>query len=149
MRLQRVGQFSSPLYVTAPPGDRRRIFVVEQDGTIRVVLGGKRLSRPFLDIRSLVRSGGEQGLLSMAFAPDYADSGRFYVYFNDRAGDIHIQELKRSGADPDRADAGSARNLLTIGHREFPNHNGGQLQFGPDGRLYAGIGDGGLPSWRR
>jgi glucose/arabinose dehydrogenase len=77
----------------------------------------------------------------MAFAPDYASSGLFYVYFTDRSGDIHIQEFKRSSAD--RAARGSARNLLTIDHREFGNHDGGQLQFGPDKYLYAGIGDGG------
>jgi glucose/arabinose dehydrogenase len=78
----------------------------------------------------------------MAFAPDYAKSGRFYIYFTDKTGDIRIQELKRSASNPDVAAAG-ARNLLRIGHREFPNHDGGQLQFGPDKRLYAGIGDGG------
>ena len=143
VKLKSVGSFSSPTYVTSPPGDRSRLFVVERAGRIRVVRDGRKLRAPFLDIRGQVRTDGERGLLSMAFAPDYERSGLFYVYFNDRAGDIHIQELKRTASDPERADAGSARNLLTIGHREFPNHNGGQLQFGPDGKLYAGIGDGG------
>ncbi len=85
--LVRIGTFDQPLYVTAPPGDRRRIFVVEQPGRIRVIVGGKVKARPFLDISGRVTSGGEQGLLSMAFAPDYRTSGRFYVYFNDRNGE--------------------------------------------------------------
>lgn len=143
VRLRTVGSFSSPTYVTAPSGDTRRLFVVERAGRIRVLLDGRKLGRPFLDISSQVRTDGERGLLSMAFAPDYATSGRFYVYFTDRSGDIRIQEFRRSAAGADRADRGSARNLLTIGHRSQTNHNGGQLQFGPDGHLYAGVGDGG------
>jgi glucose/arabinose dehydrogenase len=143
VRLKAVGNFSAPTYVTAPPGDRQRLFVVERAGRIRVMQNGRKLSAPFLDISSQVRTDGERGLLSMAFAPDYAQSGLFYAYFTAKSGDIHIQEFKRSSGDPDRADPASARDLLTIGHREFSNHNGGQLQFGPDGRLYAGIGDGG------
>src|SRR4051794_5054620 len=139
--LKRIGTFSSPVYLTAPPADTHRLFVVEQAGRIRIVKDGRKLSAPFLDISSQVQSGGERGLLSMAFAPDYKSSGRFYVYFTDQSGDIHIQELKRASAN--RAAPGSARNLLTIEHSEFGNHNGGQLQFGPDRRLYAGIGDGG------
>jgi glucose/arabinose dehydrogenase len=143
LRLAKIGDFSSPTYATAPRGDRRRLFVVERDGRIRVVRDGRKLGAPFLDISSNVSTDGERGLLSMAFAPDYTSSGRFYVYFTDQRGDIRIQEYMRSASNPDVAAAGSARNLLTIGHREFTNHDGGQLQFGPDGRLYAGIGDGG------
>ena len=140
--LRRVGRFAGPTYVTAPPGDRRRLFVVERAGTIRVLVDGRRRSRPFLDIRGSVRTGGERGLLSMAFARDYATSGRFYVYFTDGTGDIRIQEFRRS-ADPNLADPASRRDLLRIGHRRFGNHNGGQLQTGPDGLLYIGTGDGG------
>jgi glucose/arabinose dehydrogenase len=140
-RLKRIGSFSAPVYVTAPPADKHRLFVVEQAGRIRVVKDGHKLAKPFLDISSQVQSGGERGLLSMAFAPDYKSSGRFYVYFTDHGGDIHIQELRRASAN--RAASGSARNLLTIDHSEFGNHNGGQLQFGPDKHLYAGVGDGG------
>jgi glucose/arabinose dehydrogenase len=143
VKLRRIGSFSSPVYVTAPRGDTHRLFVVERAGRIRVVRDGRTLSTPFLNISSQVRTDGERGLLSMAFAPDYASSGRFYVYFTDNSGDIHIQEFRRSAGNPDVAAGGSARNLLTIGHREFSNHDGGQLQFGPDNRLYAGIGDGG------
>ena len=86
VRLAAVGTFEAPVYVTAPPGDRRRIFVVEQGGTIRVVRGGRAQRRPFLDVRSRVIAGGEQGLLSMAFAPDYAKTRRFYVNYTDRSG---------------------------------------------------------------
>ena len=131
VRLRSIGNFDAATYVTAPPGDRRRLFVVEQAGTIREVLDGRKLAKPFLDIRSQVQSGGERGLLSMAFAPDYAKSGLYYVYYTGRDGDIHIEEL------PTR------RELIRIEHSTYPNHNGGQLQFGPDGRLYAGTGDGG------
>jgi hypothetical protein len=142
VRLARVGRFDSPVYVTAPPGDRRRLFVVEQTGRIRVLVGGKRRSRPFLDIAGDVTSGGEQGLLSMAFAPDYAKSRRFYVYFTDHNGNVRVQQFQRSKASPDRADRGSRRAVLFVRH-PFANHNGGLLLFGPDGDLYVGIGDGG------
>src|SRR3954449_11712512 len=129
--LRRIGTFDSPTYLTSPPGDAHRLFVVEQEGTIREVRDGRKLAKPFLDIHTQVQAGGERGLLSMAFAPDYAKSHRFYVYYTGLDGDIHIQEF------PTR------RELVRIEHSTYPNHNGGQLQFGPDGRLYAGTGDGG------
>jgi glucose/arabinose dehydrogenase len=106
------------------------------------VLRGRKLARPFLNISPGVRTDGERGLLSMAFAPDYAKSGLFYVFFTDRNGDNHIQQFKRS-SNPNVAAAGSRRNVITIEHSQFSNHNGGQIQFGPDGFLYAGLGDGG------
>ena len=137
-RLQSIGRFESPVYVTSPPADRRRVFVVEQAGRIMVVGGGRK--RTFLDIRGQVTSGSEQGLLSVAFAPDYADSGRFYVYFTDNAGDQRVVEYRRSSAN--RADAGSARVVLRMADDEG-NHNGGLLLFGPDRHLYIGTGDGG------
>jgi glucose/arabinose dehydrogenase len=127
-------------YVTAPAGDRRRVFVVEQAGRIMVVRDGHKLAQPFLDIRSLVTSGGEQGLLSVAFAPDYAQSKRFYVYYTDRRGDQRVVEYKAASAD--RAEAGSARLVLHMADQQ-PNHNGGLLLFGPDRLLYIGTGDGG------
>jgi glucose/arabinose dehydrogenase len=142
VKLKKVGSFDSPIFVTAPRGDTHRLFVVERAGRIRVVKDGKKLARPFLDISSDVRTDSERGLLSMAFAPDYAKSGRFYIYFTDKTGDIRIQEYRRS-RNPDVASRSSARNLLRIAHREFSNHDGGQLQFGPDDYLYAGVGDGG------
>jgi glucose/arabinose dehydrogenase len=141
LRLIKIGTFATPTFVQAPPGDSSRLMVVEQAGRIRVVSGGRILRQPFLDIRSSVSSGGERGLLSMAFAPDYATSHLFYVYFTDRSGNNRIQQFRTSSAD--RADPSSRRNVLTIAHHAFPNHNGGQLEFGPDGMLYAGIGDGG------
>jgi glucose/arabinose dehydrogenase len=140
LRLVRVGNFDSPVYVTAPPGDRRRIFVVEQGGTVRIVRGGRKLDRPFLDVSAQISSGGERGLLSLAFAPDYASSGRFYVYYTATNGDIRIVEYRRASAE--RADAGSARVVLSVDH-PASNHNGGLIKFGPDGLLYAGLGDGG------
>jgi glucose/arabinose dehydrogenase len=141
VRLQLVGKFAAPLYVTAPLGDRRRIFVVEQAGTVRVVRDGHRLATPFLDIRRLVKSGGEQGLLSLAFAPDYASSGLFYVMYTAQPnGQERIVEYRRRTAD--LADPGSARLVLAQKDPE-PNHNGGLLLFGPDKLLYVGVGDGG------
>jgi glucose/arabinose dehydrogenase len=138
--LSRIGSFDQPLYVTAPPGDRTRIFVVEQTGRIRIVKNGKKVSTPFLDVSSKVSCCGEQGLLSMVFAPDYAKSKKFYINYTDRGGRDTTWEYRASSAD--RANAGSARNLLSIADPEG-NHNGGQLQFGPDDLLYVGTGDGG------
>jgi len=140
VRLAKVGSFSEPLYVTGAPGDTRRLFVVEQGGRIMVVRGGKQLAAPFLDIRALVTSGGEQGLLSVAFPPDYTRSGRFYVYYTDLQSNQRVVEYRR--ATRDRARASSARLVLRMNDPEG-NHNGGLLQFGPDGLLYIGTGDGG------
>ena len=141
MRLRRVGTFSSPVHVTAPPDDNARVMVVEQDGRIRVIRDGKVLDAPFLDIRDLVTGGGEQGLLSLAFAPDYDESGLFYVYYTDRAGDQRVVEYRAARA-PTGPTRGSARLVLRMADDEA-NHNGGQLAFGPDGLLYIGTGDGG------
>jgi glucose/arabinose dehydrogenase len=135
-----VGMFLNPTYVTAPPGDRSRLFVVEQDGIIRVVQHGHERARPFLDIRDRVLTGGERGLLSMAFAPNYRKNGRFYVYYTQDDGDIKVVEFK---GRRNRAHKSSARTILTQDHSTYSNHNGGQLEFGPDGRLYIGLGDGG------
>ncbi len=141
VKLVSVGRFNSPLYVTAPPGDARRLFVVEQGGTIRLVRGGKRVSRPFLDIRSKVTAGGEQGLLSMAFAPDYARTRRFYVNYTDKSGMQSVVEYRRSASSRDRA-LTSGRVVLRYDGEES-NHNGGLVVFGPDRLLYLGTGDGG------
>jgi glucose/arabinose dehydrogenase len=139
VRLRLVGRFESPTYLAAPPGDRRRRFVVQREGSIVVVRGRSRST--FLDISDRVTTGGESGLLSMAFAPDYRTSGRFFVYYTDNEGFIQIDQFLRS-SDPNRADPASRRSVLRIPHFRF-NHKGGQLQFGPDGMLYAGFGDGG------
>jgi glucose/arabinose dehydrogenase len=141
VRLVSVGRFDTPLYVTSPPGDNRRLMVVEQPGRIMVVRGGRTLPQPFLDVRSLVTYGGEQGLLSVAFPPDYQRSGRFYVYYTGGGGaDNRIVEYRRATAD--RADPSSARVVLTMPNVEA-NHNGGLMLFGPDGLMYVGTGDGG------
>jgi glucose/arabinose dehydrogenase len=151
--LAQIGDFNRPVYVMAPPRDTRNVFVVERGGTVRLLVDGALRARPFLDIRSLVLSSdsreSERGMLSIAFAPDYIISGRFYVYYTSRrppaarAGDVVVDEFRRSAADPEVADPASRRNLLAIDHDDYENHNGGQLAFGPDGALYAGTGDGG------
>ncbi len=141
VRLLRLGNFDEPTYLTAPRGDKRR-FVVEREGRIRVVQGGRTLGRPFLDISDRVTTGGESGLLSMAFARDYASSRRFYVYYTDQQGFIQIDQFRAAEGAPNRADPSSRRSVIRVPHHRF-NHKGGQLQVGADGMLYAGFGDGG------
>ena len=123
-----------------------RLFVVQQLGQILIYDGTRLLSTPFLDVSSLVTpnlSGeSERGLLGLAFDPHYATNGFFFIYYTDRSGNITLARYSVS-ANRDRADPNSAAIVLTIDHTEFPNHNGGQLQFGPDGYLYFGPGDGG------
>lgn len=146
-----VGDFRRPTHVTATPAVPDLLFVVEQAGKISVLEDEVPLSKPFLDIRSLVKAkpdagaGAEQGLLSMAFPPDYADTGLFYVYFNNNDADIEVDEFSVSAADPARADPASRRPVIVIDHRAADNHNGGQLQFAPGGSplLYFATGDGG------
>jgi glucose/arabinose dehydrogenase len=140
VRLVSVGGFASPLLVTAPPQDRRRVFIVQQGGRVMIVRGGRKLARPFLDISSLVTAGGEQGLLGLAFAPDYARTKRFYVYYTARDGSQNVVAYRAATAD--RANPASARRVLRMPDSES-NHNGGQLVFGPDRLLYIGTGDGG------
>ena len=137
-----LGRFDEPTYLAAPRGERRRRFVVERGGRIRVVVGRRVLAEPFLDMSDLVTTGGESGLLSMAFAPDYESSRRFYVYYTDSQGFPTIDSFRRSERTPDRALPESRRNIISVPHQRF-NHKGGQIQFGPDGRLYAAFGDGG------
>ena len=129
----------SPVHVAAPRSEPGRLYVVEQAGTIRVVENGRVRAAPFLDIRSIVRSGGEQGLLSVAFHPRYASNRRFYVNYTDRDGHTNVVEYRSNGT---RALPGTARRLLFV-RQPYANHNGGQVVFGPDGRLYVGMGDGG------
>ena len=140
-KLEKVALFQGAVHVTHAPGDPR-LFVVELPGRVRVVRDGQLKKEPFLDITDLVSLGGEQGLLSVAFAPDYATSGRFYVDYTDKRGDVRIVEYRVSAADPDRADEGTRRELLTI-EKPAANHNGGLVLFDPAGMLLIGIGDGG------
>src|SRR4051794_23312670 len=135
--------FEQPVHVASAPGDPHRLFVVEREGRIVELRDGVKQDTPFLDIHGDVKSaGGEQGLLSVAFAPDYATSRKFYVYYTaprppDSGGSV-ITIAEYTGNDP-----ASRRIPLTIDHPTNSNHNGGQLQFGPDGMLYAATGDGG------
>ena len=138
--------FSSPVLFLQDPLDIAVQFVVEQGGRIRVVRNGTVLSTDFLDLRSSVLSGGERGLLGMAFEPD-AQSGRFYVNFTNRSGDTVVARFRRS-SDPLVANSTSRFDLRWGGGaavipQPFSNHNGGNLVFGPDGYLYIGMGDGG------
>jgi glucose/arabinose dehydrogenase len=109
---------------------------------VRVVEGGKVREAPFLDVSSRVSRGSEQGLLSLAFHPEYAKNGRFFVSFTDRRGDTRVVERRVSPEDPDRADASFEREILYVA-QPYSNHNGGLILFGPDGKLYIGLGDGG------
>ncbi|TKS58105.1 MAG: hypothetical protein EWM72_03219 [Nitrospira sp.] len=136
---------TSPVFLTAAPGDGTRLFMVEQGGTIRIfdVVTGALLATPFLDIAGLITSGGEEGLLGMAFDPNYGANGRVYVFYTNTNGDEVIARYQRSLVNPNLADPSTATILQTVPHPTFANHNGGMLAFGPDGCLYAGIGDGG------
>lgn len=122
-------------------GDNR-MFITQQHGVVRIYDGTRLLPDPFLDVRHLVTSEGEQGLLSIAFHPDYARNGLFYVNYTNLGGHTVVARYSVMPTDPNRANAASAVTLLTI-NQPFANHNGGQMQFGPDGYLYIGMGDGG------
>jgi glucose/arabinose dehydrogenase len=140
LALKRIGSFDNPTYIAGAPGFPKLLFVVEQPGKIAVLRGGHELRHPFLDISGLVDFGGERGLLSIAFPPDYKQSGDFYVYYTDKAGNIRVDEFQRAGAT--RARRSSRRNVIVIHHPVNANHNGGQLQFFGN-LLYLGTGDGG------
>ena len=131
----------SPLHVASPRNERGRIYVVEQTGRIRVVVNGRLRARAFLDIRSRVRAGGEQGLLSVAFHPSYRRNRRLYVNYTDVNGHTRVVEYRSDRAGT-RVLTRTRRQLLFVA-QPYPNHNGGQLAFGPDGFLYVGMGDGG------
>jgi glucose/arabinose dehydrogenase len=135
-----VSGLSSPLFLTAPANDGR-LFIVEQRGTIRVVKNGQLVERPFLDLRGQITSAGERGLLGLAFHPKYATNGFFYVDYTDLAGNTRVVRFHAApGADTSDATAGTV--ILAV-PQPFANHNGGMLQFGADGMLYIGMGDGG------
>jgi glucose/arabinose dehydrogenase len=138
--LQKVGDFDQPDYVTQPPGGQD-LYVVEQSGIVRIVRGGQVLSKPAIDISDEVTDAGEQGLLSIAFPPDFQRSRVVYAYFTGTDQDQHVF---RYSVRPDGTfDEASAREILHMA--DFAsNHNGGSLVFGPDGYLYIGTGDGGL-----
>jgi glucose/arabinose dehydrogenase len=131
-------RLDAPLGISSTSGEPNRLYIVEQPGEVRVLEGGRLLPKPFLDIRDKVVSGGEQGLLSLAFDPEYASNQLFYVDYTDTNGNTRVVEYEAvaSSAPVER------RQLLFV-EQPYPNHNGGQLAFGPDRRLYVGMGDGG------
>ncbi|MFO0838490.1 MAG: PQQ-dependent sugar dehydrogenase [Phycisphaerae bacterium] len=135
-----------PIYVTHAPRDYARIFVIEKHGRIRIIRNGTLLTTPFLDINAIVGGGtttqSEQGLLGLAFHPDYANNGYFFVNYTDNSGNTVVARYRVSAADPDVADPASAFTLLNV-VQPFSNHNGGWTEFGPDGYLYLALGDGG------
>ena len=134
-------RFEQPVHLCAPPGDRR-LFVVEQPGRVRIVVKGVLRTRPFLDLGDRVRSGGERGLLSIAFHPRYASNGLLFVNYTDREGNTRIERYRVSARDPELADKASATLILAI-DQPYANHNGGHLLFDPDGKLLIPMGDGG------
>ena len=136
------GTLEAPVHIAAPRLDPNRLFIVEQPGRIRVVRNGTLLAAPFLAIEGIVLYGGEQGLLSVAFHPDYETNGEFFVYYVNNGGDLVVSRFTVTG-NPDDADETSEDIIVTVPHPGAGNHNGGQLAFGPDGFLYAGTGDGG------
>lgn len=135
-----------PVFVTSEPAEASRLYVVQQNGLIRLMKNGAMQAEPFLDVSAIIRMGtdrqAEDGLLGLAFHPDYASNGRFFVYFNStRNRAVIVQERRRSAENPDMADAEFSKDLVTIPDMNG-NHNGGMLAFGPDGMLYIGVGDG-------
>jgi glucose/arabinose dehydrogenase len=143
LRLETVASgLDAPLFAVGAPADPSRLFILEQPGRVRVVQDGTLLAEPFLDVTGLTTGSGERGLLGLAFAPDYATSGLFYVHYTDLAGDTVVAEYRRSAGDANRADGGSARPFFRA-DQPFANHNGGSILFGPDGLLYVALGDGG------
>jgi glucose/arabinose dehydrogenase len=137
--VQVVDGLQAPVLVTAAPGAPGLLYVVEQGGLVRVVKGGTILSQPFLDVRALIRSGGEQGLLGLAFAPDYAKSRQFVVDYTDRNGNTRVVRYRSDGT---KALPASAKQLLFV-KQPYANHNGGMVAYGKDGLVYVGMGDGG------
>ena len=147
--LHTVGAFANPTFATAPPGDTTRLFVTERAGRILLLKNDVVQPGAFLDLRGKISDTSENGLYSMAFHPQYATNGRFYVFFTNLNGDIRIVRYVVSSTNPGSANDASADTLLAIPHPiagttlPFGNHHGGQLQFGPDGMLYVSLGDGG------
>lgn len=132
----------SPVGIVDPGDGSGRLFIVEQTGKILLLKGGAVAPDPFLDISSLVSGSSEQGLLGLAFHPDFASNGIFVIDYTDVNGNTNIARYQVDSSNPDLADPGSAETLLYI-NQPFPNHNGGQVRFGPDGFLYIAMGDGG------
>lgn len=138
----RIAKVTQPVALAQPRGESGRLFIVQSNGLVRLIIGGRLQARPFLDVRSRISCCGEQGLLGLAFDPQYRRNGLLYVSYTDRSGNSRIIEYRRSASDANRADPRSARTVLGQAQPEG-NHNGGNIVFGPDGLLYFGLGDGG------
>jgi glucose/arabinose dehydrogenase len=141
--VQRIARLKEPVYLTQPPGPGSQLYIVQRQGTVRVVSADRLLPRPFLKIGKLIGPGarGEQGLTSIAFPPDYARSGLFYVAYTDRQNALRVVQYRRAAQNPLVADPSSARDVISI-PEPTPNRHGGLIAFGPDGYLYIGAGDG-------
>ena len=133
---------NQPVYLTSAHDGSNRIFIVEKEGLIKVAKDGAILDTPFLDILSRTSRGAEQGLFTIAFSPNFKTDKRFFINYTDTHGDTVVSRWEVSAENPDRADGGSEKMILQV-PQPFANHNGGCLQFGPDGMLYIGLGDGG------
>lgn len=149
LELRQIGRFDAPTHVTQAPGEPGTVYVVEQAGRVIAVRQGKKIRRPFLDISNLVAYGYkearsvEAGMYSIAFDPDYRRNGYLYVFYTGNGGNNFVDRYRRSGKKAVRADHASRHRVLRILHPWTDSHNGGQLQFGPDGHLWIGSGDGG------
>jgi glucose/arabinose dehydrogenase len=139
---ERWSGFSAPVYVTNAGDGSKRLFVVEQGGFVRVIAGGNVADKPYLDVHNLVSTGGERGLLSIAFAPDFKDNGRVYVNYTNVNGDTRVMRYTAPDPASDAPAWGKPTEVLAVA-QPYANHNGGGLQFGPDRMLYVGMGDGG------
>jgi glucose/arabinose dehydrogenase len=136
--------YSSPLYLCSPPGDNTRLFIVEQStARIKIYKPATGSTVTFMDIGSIVGSGSERGLLGMAFHPDYATNRKFYVSYTNNSGSSMLVQYLRNSSNADSAVTSSATTIYGPISQPFSNHNGGCIQFGADGRLYMGFGDGG------
>ena len=142
VRLKKIGNFDAPIYVTGAPGDGKRVFVVERAGRVLVLKKGKLLGKPLLNITKKTSVDAERGLLSIAFSPKFANNRKLYANYTDKDGHTRIAEYKVKKDNPNRVKNKSARTVMKI-KQPYSNHNGGQIQFGPDGYLYIGMGDGG------
>jgi glucose/arabinose dehydrogenase len=143
--LQRIAQLREPVYLTQPPGQSSRLYVVQKRGAVRIIANDRLLTRPFLDIHRLVEHhgrSGDPGMAAVAFPPDYPRTGRFYVSYNNRRDDLQVDEFHRRADNPLLADPSSRRPILSI-PEPTRAHHGGLIVFGPDGYLYLGAGDGG------
>jgi glucose/arabinose dehydrogenase len=138
----RAGGLSQPVFVTYPRDGSGRLFIVEQGGRIKIYQGGAVLGTPFLSLTTAVSRGSEQGLLGLAFHPNYVTNRKLYVNYTDTNGDTVVREYRASSTNPNAVAAGSGRTIIKIG-QPYDNHNGGMVVFGPDGYLYIGMGDGG------